>query len=148
MRQAFELDQPPQRHRQWKRAAPSLTPCKVEEAPNSTPTDLWSHFKLLNIGDVVIIRLHNPERLADRAISWSPISVIAVFPTFPVYSCYWTTLHFFIYFLSVSKMQLQHQKRWCQRAHLSVLAALTPERLTSSTLIPGFCVDVRERRLR
>lgn len=83
-----------QRHRQWKRAVPSLTPCKGE-APNSTLTDLWSHFKLLNLGDVIIIRLHNLKALPIVPYLEAPISVIAVFPTFPVYSCYWTTLHFF-----------------------------------------------------
>lgn len=147
MRRAFELDTKKnlQRNRHWKRA--SLTPCKVEEAPNSTLTDPWSHFKLLNFGDVIIIRVHNLKDLLIVPYLEAPFLGLQFFPHV---SCVFTLLNnsALLFFLSVSKMQLQHQKRWCQRAHLSVLAALTPERLTSSTLIPGFCGDVRERQLR
>lgn len=51
-----------------------------------------------------------------------------------MYSCYWTPLQ--VFFLSVSKMRLEHKKWWCQRARLSVLAADTKERGSQALLWP------------
>lgn len=54
-----------------------------------------------------------------------------------MYSCYWLPLQFFgVFFFVVSKMQLQHKKWWCQRARLSVLAAVTTDRDSQALLWP------------
>lgn len=73
---------PSKRHRQWKRAGQSLTPCKVEEAPNSPLTDLWSHFELLNFEDVIIIRLHILKDLLIVPYLKAPFLWLQFFPRF------------------------------------------------------------------
>lgn len=74
-------------------------------------------------------------------ISWlmetslSAVCVTGVSPQVsPVCSCCRTPLQGV--FVSVSKMQLEHKKWWCQRARLSVHAALRKERGSQAFLWP------------
>lgn len=136
MRGAFELDTKKQRHRQTKTwSNPSLRPWIEEEEPNSCVKHLGSHFKHG--------RCHNNKTGCITCHhDICSIPVIAVFPS--CFLCICIIEQLCTSFFTVSKMQLQHQKWWCQGAHLSVLAAVTTERLTSSTLNRG--VGVREHQ--